>query len=182
MEQALHRLAECAKKVVQWREGEFNPFLSSQHSSFLYFLANTIWKESSDDSTPTKLFLVNKAQHGIELFYKIEMPPVFMLGHTVGIVLSNTTYGNYFAIFQNSTVGRFGSDRPTIGAGVVMFPNTAIIGRCKIGDRTVLSQGTSVVNFDSPGNVTLFGSAGNKPKVREGTSGALETYFRNITL
>ena len=182
LDQALERLAICSRKIIQWAPDEFDPLLSSQHSSFLYLLANTIWKKDASTETATKLFLVNKALHGIELFFKIELPPIFLLVHTGGIVLSNTSYGNYFTIFQNSTVGRFGEDRPTIGAGVVMFPNTSIIGRCAIGDRTVVSQGTNVVNRDSPGHVTIFGAGGRALKFREGSAGILETYYRDVDL
>ncbi|WP_158812039.1 hypothetical protein [Beijerinckia sp. L45] len=179
---ALERLSVCTKKVVQWRLDEFDPMNSSQHSTFLYLLANTVWRDTASEAVPTKLFLLNKALHGIEMFFKIEMPPVFLLGHTVGIVLSNTTYGNYFAIFQNSTVGRLGNDRPTIGKGVLMFPNTSIVGRCNIGDNTTISQGTYVVNTDSPGNVTIFSSGGRHPLIKCGRSNAIELYFRDMDL
>ena len=45
---------------------------------------------------------------------------------------------------------------PVLGEGVVMFPNSAIIGGCRIGDRTVLSQGTSLIDTDSPGDCVVY--------------------------
>ena len=152
----LERLAVCGCDIVHWTPDEFDPLQSSQHATFLYLLANTIWRETAEESTPTKLFLLNKAHHGIELFFKVTMPPVFMLGHTVGIVLGDVAYGNYFSVFQNTTVGRFDQDRPSIGAGVVLFPNTSVIGRCRIGDRTVVSPGTNLVNQDAPAMSPCF--------------------------
>lgn len=179
LKESLSRLAICTDKILGWKQNEFDPLLSAQHSSFLYMLANIIWQTTQDDDLPTRLFLLNKALHGIDLYYKIKLPPVFCLGHTVGIVLSNTTYGNYFAIFQNSTVGRFGNDRPTIGAGVVVFPGCSIIGRCNVGDRTVLSQGTNLVNCDTPGNSTVYNDGGRKYVFRKSTAVVHELYFRD---
>jgi serine O-acetyltransferase len=120
--------------------------------------------------------------NGIDLFYKIELPKVFVLTHTVGIVLSNTVYGNYFVIFQNSTVGRIGDDRPVIGEGVVMFPNTCVSGRCQIGSRTILSQGTRLINSDSPGNVIIFQNGNRDYTFREGTSKVYEWIFRDMDI
>jgi serine O-acetyltransferase len=179
LKDSLSRLAICTDKILGWRQNEFDPLLSAQHSSFLYMLGNMIWKTTEDDDLPTRLFLLNKALHGIDLYYKINLPPVFYLGHTVGIVLSNTTYGNYFAIFQNSTVGRFGNDRPILGTGVFMFPGCSIIGRCNVGDRTVLAQGTNLVNCDTPGNSTVYDNGGREYVFRKSAAVVHERYFRN---
>ena len=94
----------------------------------------------------------------------------------------NTSYGNYFTAFQNTTVGRFGADCPIVGAGVVMFAGAAIIGRCKIGDRGVLSQGTRIVNFDSPENVTMFPSVAKTPVIKAGNDSIINRYYRTVDL
>lgn len=181
-EEALQRLAVCTRKILAWQHDQFDPLLSAQHSTFLYFLGNTIWRRTKEETLPTKLFLLNKALHSIELYFKIELPPVFLLGHTIGIVLSNTEYGNYFAVFQNSTVGRYGDDRPKIGKGVFMFPNTSIIGRCEVRDRTVLSQGTRLLNHDTPGDTTVFESGSRTYTFAKGKSDVYGRFFRNPEL
>lgn len=153
---ALGRLERCIARIRMWPTGVFDPLHSSQYTTFLYYLANTLWRERHDERVCTKLFYLNKALNGFECFYDNDLPEVFFIGHSVGIVLVRNRYPNYFVIYQNSTVGKYGNDTPVLGEGVVMFPNTAIVGRCHVGAGTVLSQGTSVVNADTPGNCVVY--------------------------
>jgi serine O-acetyltransferase len=155
-DEALARVMTCIDAVKMWRPGEFNYLHSSQYCQYLYYLANTIWRHEKDGGACARLFLLNKALNGIDLFYEIEMPRIFFIGHSVGIVLAKATYGDYLALYQNSTVGKNHGDAPVLGEGVVMYPNTAIIGRCAVGDRTVLAQGVSVINQDTPGACVAY--------------------------
>lgn len=161
MDVALGRLAHCIGAVRPWKPGEFDHLHSSQYTIFLYYLSNTVWKATGNRSLCAKLFGLNKALNGIDLFYEIELPPVFFIGHSVGIVFAKATYGNYLVVYQNSTVGKNHGVAPVLGDGVVMYPNTAIIGRCEVGDGTVLSQGVSLINTSTPGHCTVYaGQAG----------------------
>lgn len=156
MDEALSRLNVCINAVRAWPLDRFDPLHSTQYCCFLYFLANSIWRRTGRTETPTRLFLLNKSLNGIDLFYEIEMPPVFFIGHSVGIVFAKATYGNYLVVYQNSTVGKNHGVGPILGNGVVMYPGTAIIGGCQVGDGTVLSQGVSLINTDSPGQCTVY--------------------------
>jgi serine O-acetyltransferase len=159
---ALERLAHCLGHVRMWEPGQFNYLNSSQYCIYLYYLANTVWREHQDADSATRLFLLNKALNGIDLFYEIEMPEVFFIGHSVGIVLAKASYGNYLVLYQNATVGKNHGVAPVLGDGVILYPNSAIIGRCNIGNNTVVSQGTGVVNRDTPGDCLVFpGNAGD---------------------
>lgn len=158
---ALARTRICINAVRAWQPDCFDYLHSTQYCTFLYFLANTMRRGGGDSNICTKLFLLNKALNGIDLFYDVEMPEVFFIGHSVGIVLAKATYGNYLVLYQNSTVGKNHGVAPVIGEGVVMYPNTAIIGRCHVGGGSVLSQGTSVINRDVPGHCVVYpGHAG----------------------
>jgi hypothetical protein len=55
--------------VKLWNKDKFDYLHSSQYCIFVYFLSNTIWKQSGDTILPTKLFILNKALNGIDLFY-----------------------------------------------------------------------------------------------------------------
>lgn len=156
IDQALGRLERCIAGVRMWRAGEFDPLHSSQYTTFLYYLANTLWRERQDERVCTKLFYLNKALNGFECFYDNDLPEVFFIGHSVGIVLVRNHYPRHFVVYQNSTVGKADGDAPVLGEGTVMFPNTAIVGRCRIGAGTVLSQGTSVINADTPGGCVVY--------------------------
>lgn len=161
MDSALARLAVCINAVKTWTPGVFDYLHSSQYCTFLYFLSNTIWQESKDIETATKLFLLNKHLNGIDLFFEIAMPDIFFIGHSTGIVLSKAKYSNYFVIYQNSTVGKNHGVAPSLGEGVIMYPNSAIIGRCEVGKEVVISQGVSVVNKCVPESNIVFSGVGN---------------------
>lgn len=178
LDDALNRLRICINAVRLWPDNKFDPLHSTQYCSFLYFLANTIWHCTGSMETPTRLFLLNKALNGIDLFYEIEMPEVFFIGHSVGIVFAKATYGNYLVVYQNSTVGKNHGVAPVLGEGVIMYPGTAIIGRCQVGDRSVLSQGTSLVNANSPGNCTVYTGESGKLVFKPTRHQALQDIFR----
>ena len=154
--ETLARLEACINAVRAWPAGAFDHLHSSQYCTYLYFLANTIWRNSGERELPTRLFLLNKALNAIDLFFEIELPKVFYVGHSVGIVLGKARYGERLVLYQHSTVGRNYDVYPTLGDGVVLYPNASIVGRCAVGDRTLVSVGVSVLNRDVPGNCAVF--------------------------
>lgn len=173
LDQALTRLQHLINGVRMWPTNEFDYLHSTQYAIFLYLIANSIWREEKTElarEVCTKLFVLNKTLNGIDCFFEIELPEVFFIGHTVGIVLAKATYGNHLVLYQNSTVGKNHGIAPVIGDDVVLYPNTSIIGRCQIGNGTVISQGTNVINRDTPGDCLAFpGEGGNlvfKPVTR----------------
>ena len=178
LDEALERLHRCINACAPWRPDEFNVLQSSQHTIFLYFLANTIWTRSGDTAAPTRLFLMNKALNGIDLFYEIAMPQVFYIGHSVGIVLAKATYGNFLVLYQNSTVGRHKDQIPVIGERVVLYPNTAVIGRSVVEDDAVVSQGVSVVNKQVPKGAMAFAGPPGELVFRPRPDDLLSEYFR----
>jgi serine O-acetyltransferase len=178
IDEALVRTGRCIDAVRMWKAGSFNYLNSSQYCIYLYYLSNTIWRNEKDAAVPTRLFLLNKTLNAIDLFYEIEMPEVFFIGHSVGIVLAKATYGNYLVLYQNSTVGKNHGIAPVIGDGVVMYPNTAIIGRCNVGKGTILSQGTGLINQDSPGECVVFTGNEGKPLFKPAKRPVLEDIFR----
>ncbi|GAB7545209.1 LbetaH domain-containing protein [Cupriavidus sp. 8B] len=176
--EALARVERCINAVRMWHPGRFNYLHSSQYCQYLYYLANTIWRNEADAKAGTRLFLLNKALNGIDLFYEIEMPEVFFIGHSVGIVLAKATYGNYLVLYQNSTVGKNHGAAPVIGDGVVMYPNTAIIGRSNVGNGSVIAQGVSVINRDTPGDCLVYAGNAGDLVCKPAREPAAEEYFR----
>ena len=178
LEPALRRLERCIAEVRMWTPGQFDHLHSSQYATFLYYLANTLWRADGERAPCNKIFGLNKALNGIDLFYEIEMPEVFFIGHSVGIVLAKARYGNRLALYQNSTVGKNHGEAPSLGEGVVMYPNTAIIGRCEIGSGTVIAQGTSVVNRSTPGDCIVFQGVAGGLLFKPPTRAVLDDLFR----
>ena len=178
LEETLERLHRCINACAPWRPDQFNVLQSSQHCIYLYYLSNTIWARSGESAAATRLFLMNKALNGIDLFYEIAMPEVFYIGHSVGIVLAKATYGNYLVLYQNSTVGRHKDQIPVLGDRVVLYPNTAVIGRSVVASDSVVSQGVSVVNKQVPAGVIAFPGPAGELSFRPRPDDFLQDYFR----
>lgn len=178
MDVALARLGRCINEVRWWTPDQFDHLHSTQYTLFLYYLSNTVWKATGNRTLCNKLFGLNKALNGIDLFYEIEMPEVFFIGHSVGVVFAKATYGNYLVVYQNSTVGKNHGVAPILGDGVVMYPGTAIIGRCEVGPGTVLSQGVSLINTNTPGACTIYPGLHGKVTMKPTGRDALADIFR----
>lgn len=179
LDEALERLHVCINGCSPWRADEFNVLQSSQHTIFLYYLANTIWRRSGDTEAPTRLFLMNKALNGIDLFYEIAMPAVFYIGHSLGIVLAKATYGNQLVLYQGVTVGRHKDQIPVIGDRVVLYPGSSVAAGAVIGDDVVVSQGARVIGKKVPaGQVVFAGAGGGELVFRPRPDDLLQEYFR----
>ena len=177
LDEALDRLGRSIAAARMWKPDEFDYLHSSQYTMFLYFLANTIWRNREDERVCTKLFYLNKALNGIDLFYRIKMPEIWFIGHSVGVVFADAVYGEYLAVYQNATVGKNHGAAPRLGEGVVLYPNSAIIGDCTIGPRTFLAQGQSIIDQDTPGDCTVFSKDG-KLSFRKPSRDLLTDFFR----
>ncbi len=161
LDEALGRLERCIGAVRMWTPGQFDVLHSSQYCIFLYYLSNTIWRREQARTVCTKIFLLNKTLNAIDCFYEIELPEVFFIGHSVGIVLAKATYGNHLVLYQNSTVGKNHGEAPILEDGVIMYPNTAIIGACRVRQGSIIAQGVSVINRDTrPGCIAFQGNDG----------------------
>jgi serine O-acetyltransferase len=180
LDAALQRLAHCIRAVRLWHEDEFDPLHSSQYATFLYCLANTLHRHDAGRALCNKLFLLNKALNGIDLFYEIEMPPVFFIGHSVGIVLAKATYGNHLVLYQNCTVGKNHGEAPTLGDGVVMYPHSAIIGHCSVGAGSVIAQGVGVIGRDTPGRCLVFQGPKGSLEFARPKRDILADFFRDL--
>ena len=78
-----------------------------------------------------RIYYLNKALNGVDLFYEVELPDVFFLDHPVGSVLGQTQRnGDFFSFSQNCTVGNNKGIYPTIGQNVQMMAGAMIVGDC----------------------------------------------------
>jgi serine O-acetyltransferase len=160
MPRALKRMHPILAAVRNFDPSCFNHFNSLQYSTFLYLLSNEHWRTGSQDPLAERLFCLNRALNGIDLFYTVQMPEVFFLSHGVGTVLGNASYGNGLVIFQNVTVGRVGDNRPTLGNNIVLFPGAVVTGKSIIGDNSVVAAATVVHGVHVPNNSVAIMQAG----------------------
>ena len=143
----------------------FSPYHSGQYSIFLYYLANTIWKETGNRELCSTIYYLNKCLNAVDWFYEIELPDIFDVEHPVGTVMGRGQYSNRFIFYQGCTVG--GSINggityyPKMGEYLTMYANSTILGDCIIGANCVLAARALVKNQDVPPNSIVYGESPN---------------------
>lgn len=180
LDEALVRLERCIAPVRMWTPGQFDILHSTQYCIFLYYLANTIWRREQARSVCAKLFFLNKTLNAIDCFYEIELPEVFFIGHSVGIVLAKASYGNHLVLYQNSTVGKNHGEAPVLEDGVILYPNAAIIGRCQVRSRSIIAQGVSVIGRDTLADRIAYQGMGGELVFKTPGHDILADFFRDV--
>jgi len=166
MDTACTRLRACFRWIrnkyyCNDSEVIFDHFQSDQYCAFIYLLSNTAWL-NGNIHLATKLFLLNKYLHALDLYYSVRLPEVFMLVHPVGSVIGNAEYGNFFVAYQNCTVGSVLKDGayiyPTIGSYVVVYARAAVLGSCQIGNNVSIAANAFVYCSRVPDNSVVTGA------------------------
>ncbi len=171
LDAALNRIEKCFNGIDnKYFKSEFgvrfNPFHSVQYMTFLYTIANEVYRNGETSTLSDKLYYLNKTMNGLDMFYAIELPEVWSAEHPVGSVLGRAKYGEGFFFYQGCTVGG-NRDKdgilnyPVIGRNVKMYANSSFIGKCNIGNNVILGAGALVKNEDIPSNSIVFGQSPN---------------------
>lgn len=142
-----------------------SPYISVQWMNFLYRLAHKIYVRSGG-VTPKEadqVYYLNKVLHSIDWFYQIALPTHFLCEHPLGSVLGKAKYGDYFFVYQGTTVGGNRSDGrlyyPSLGDNVIMYANATVLGNTCIGNNVVISADTYIINEKIPDNCIVFGKS-----------------------
>lgn len=137
----------------------FNHLNTDQYAMFLYVLSNIAWKKFQDVEIANKVYFLNKSLNGIDVFYEVNLPDIFMFVHPVGTVLGKAKYSDYFVCYQRCTVGgNLDLKYPKIGEGVAMFAGSSLIGDCTVEKSSLISAGTLVIDTNIPSNTIACGS------------------------
>ncbi|HAR97331.1 MAG TPA: serine acetyltransferase [Syntrophus sp. (in: bacteria)] len=156
--EALARLETCFAHVADpafSREGRpyFNHLHSDQYAMFVYLISRVLYERGADRRTCEKLFCLNKALYGIDAFFEVELPAVFVFSHATGTVLGRATYGDFLLVYQHCTVGAAraakGGGRglyPVLGSHVSLYAGATVVGACRIGDMCKISAHSLILN------------------------------------
>jgi serine O-acetyltransferase len=142
------------------REGKvyFNPFHSGQYTVFLYFVSHAVWRGGAP-LLADRVYYLNKALNGLDLFYEVEMPDIFFTDHPVGSVIGRGRFGDGFSFTQNCTVGNNKGVYPTFGRNVSLMSGAKVIGDTQVGDNVIFAANTYVKDARIPSNSLVFGSS-----------------------
>lgn len=161
---ALARTEYCFARIkVKYfsQNGEvfFSPLITDQYAVFLYYLAHTVYTEGDNTDLAGRLYYLNKALNGVDLYFEVQMPRVFLLVHPVGTVLGRARYGDYLVVYQGVTVGANLKDNyPEIGQGVALFSNSSVLGDSKLNDGAVVAARAVLQDTEVPANHVCFGT------------------------
>lgn len=137
---------------------------------FLYTVSHILGEKSScfqGESTVTadQVYYLNKIMHSNDWYHQIKLPTHFMCEHPLGSVLGRAHYGDYFMIYQGTTVGGNRTNGtlfyPEFGDFVTMYANSTVLGNCKIGNNVIISADTYLINDNVPDNSYVFGVSPN---------------------
>ena len=159
---ALGRLEHCFVRVnnkyfFDGTDAVFNHLHGDQYAMWLYLLANELLKSGGSIEICSKLFLLNKALHGCDLFYEVELPAIFLLVHPLGTVLGRARYGDYLIAYQRCGIGSNHGIYPTLGPHLTLRPGSAVLGRCDVGDNCTIAPESLLLDRDLPPNSVYIG-------------------------
>ncbi len=164
---ALAKIARGWKRIAiggYTRDGEavLSHLHGDRYAALLALLARELSQGGHRDIA-TRVYLLNKALHGLDLYHEVQLPEVFVFVHPVGTVIGRAQLGNFLCIYQNCSIGgspRDGDlDYPVLGEGVLLYAKSMIIGKSSIGNNVVLAAGSSVVNAQVPGGALVAGTS-----------------------
>jgi serine O-acetyltransferase len=162
VEGALPRLEHCFSHVANkyFFDGEqavFSHLHGDQYAMWLYLLSNELHRQGGPAAICSKLFLLNKALHGLDAFYEVELPSIFLLVHPLGTVLGRGAYSDYFVAYQRCGVGSNKGVYPTFGRHVTLRPGSAVLGASTIGDHCQIATESLVLDRDLPEHTLYIG-------------------------
>lgn len=177
---ALERLEHCFSKVdnryfFDGKQALFDHLHGDQYAMWLYLMSNQLYKDGAPSSWPKKVFLLNKALHGCDIFYEVELPSVFLLVHPLGTVLGRGSYNDYFLAYQRCGVGSNHGVYPRLGAHVTLRPGSSVLGKSVVGDNVTLAAEALAIDTAIASNTTYFG---NPRKYWTRPRGSLEQIWR----
>lgn len=158
---------KCFKGIPKkyFNEGNkvfFNHLQSDQYAMYLCMLSRFIYENYKNEKLATKIYYLNKALHSIDIYFRTELPDIFLFVHPLGSILGRAKFADYFIMYQNCTVGCLNEGVFPIFTGkTIMYSNSSILGNCTIGDNVCIASGTSVVNSDIPSNTIVMGEYPN---------------------
>ena len=164
---SIQKVENCFKKVKlpyynQKNNSLFNHLNSDHYCVFLYHLSRTIYVDKGDEAISSKIFQLNKIFHGIDAFYKIKLPDVFIVVHPIGTVLGNAKYGEKMVFYQGVTVGSTHLGKyPEFQGENILYSNSSVVGDCRIKSNVIFGANSSLINTNVDESLTVIGSYPN---------------------
>ncbi len=123
-------------------------------------LAHQLWQ---DGRQPLALYIQSRLSqiYAVDIHPAAKMGAGIVLDHATGIVIGETAIvGDDVLILHGVTLGtkdfEKGERHPIIGSQVIIGAGAKILGRTRVGDRSIVAAGSLVLE-DTPADVTVAG-------------------------
>jgi len=143
------------------KETYFNPFHSVQYCIYLYYYSKAIVTEKEDSMLADKIYYLNKALNGCDLYHGIDLPKYWDCEHPLGSIMGRAKYSDGFYFYQGCTVGGNKGFYPTIGKNVWMYAYSQLIGNSLVGNNVILGANCKIKDQDIPSYSLVFGESPN---------------------
>ncbi len=161
------------------RDGQtyFNHLFSDQYAMFLYLVSNELGCQMGEKEAATKVYLLNKLLHSIDVYYEVKLPEIFLFAHPMGTVLGRATYHDYLLVMQNCTVGNIEGIYPTLGEGCALCAGAMVLGNSVLEEGVTVGAGSMAVNVNVPANHVLIGR-GSQSRIMPSEKPMWTKYFK----
>ena len=139
----------------------FNHLNGDQYAVFLYFLSRIMYKRKFSNTALEKVYLLNKVLHGVDIYFEVELPSVFLLIHPLGTVLGRAKYSDFLMVYQRCGVGSNQARSPEIGLNVTLHPGASVLGKSRIGENSTLASNSLLIDKSIKENCTYYGDPKN---------------------
>jgi len=163
---ALERVENCFSNIhgkYYNNQGivSFNHLNGDHYATFLYYFSNTLYKDESRIANCEKLFLLNKYLHGVDVYYEVNLPDIFIFVHPLGTVLGRADYSNFLVVYQGCNVGANKDVYPKLGQYLSLHPGSSVLGNSVIGDNVTVGANSLVLDNTLGPNVKYVGNPKN---------------------
>lgn len=160
---ALERLEHCFQAIenkyfFDGQQAIFSHLHGDQYCMWLYLLANELHRQGGSSEICSKLFLLNKALHGCDIFYEVALPSIFLVVHPLGTVLGRASYSDYFVSYQRVGVGSNHDVYPHFGQHVTLRPGASVLGACEVGDKCQIAAESLLIDRSLAPNSLYIGN------------------------
>lgn len=163
---ALNKLEFCFSKInikyfCDGKTSIFNHLNGDQYSMYLYLMSFLAYKDLNNSELASKIYLLNKSLHGIDAFYEVELPNIFLFIHPLGTVLGRASYSDYLLVYQRCGIGANKGFKPSLGKFLTLHPGASILGRSVTGNNCAVGSDSLVIDKTIKDNTTYIGNPKN---------------------
>lgn len=160
---ALGRLEHCFNHIqnryfFNGTSAVFDHLNGDHYAMWLYLLASELFQKGGPTKLCNKLFLLNKALHGCDIYYEVELPSVFLLVHPLGTVLGRAKYEDYLMVYQHVCVGSNHDVYPTLGPNLTLHPGSSVLGRSSVGENCSIASNSLLLDSELSSNYIYIGN------------------------